>query len=45
MGAWGEKSFQNDSALDWLAELEAEGYMTVHVVRELADDGDIIERR
>ena len=28
-----------------LAELEAEGYMTVHVVRELADDGDIIERR
>jgi hypothetical protein len=25
MGAWGEKAFQNDSALDWFAELEAEG--------------------
>jgi hypothetical protein len=23
MGTWGEKPFQNDSALDWLAELEA----------------------
>jgi hypothetical protein len=22
MGAWGEKAFQNDSALDWLAELD-----------------------
>jgi hypothetical protein len=25
MGAWGEKTFENDSALDWLAELEAGG--------------------
>jgi hypothetical protein len=25
MGAWGEKAFQNDSALDWVAELEAGG--------------------
>jgi len=25
MGAWGEKAFENDSALDWLAELEAGG--------------------
>jgi hypothetical protein len=25
MGAWGEKAFQNDSALDWLAEFEGRG--------------------
>jgi len=25
MGAWGERAFQNDSALDWLAQLEAAG--------------------
>jgi hypothetical protein len=25
MGAWGEKAFQNDSALDWLSELQARG--------------------
>jgi hypothetical protein len=25
MGAWGEKTFQNDSSLDWLAELDAGG--------------------
>lgn len=25
MGAWGEKAFENDSALDWLAELEVHG--------------------
>ena len=25
MGAWGEKTFQNDSSLEWLAELEAGG--------------------
>jgi hypothetical protein len=25
MGAWGAKTFENDSALDWVAELEAEG--------------------
>ena len=25
MGAWGEKAFENDSALDWLAEFEGQG--------------------
>jgi len=25
MGAWGEKAFENDSALDWIAELESAG--------------------
>lgn len=25
MGAWGEKAFQNDSALDWVADLEEGG--------------------
>ena len=25
MGAWGSDSFANDDAMDWLAELEAEG--------------------
>ncbi len=25
MGAWGEKAFQNDSALDWLSDFEADG--------------------
>jgi hypothetical protein len=25
MGAWGVGAFQNDAALDWLAELEADG--------------------
>lgn len=25
MGAWGSDSFSNDDALDWVAELEAEG--------------------
>lgn len=25
MGAWGAKAFENDAALDWLAELEDEG--------------------
>ena len=29
MGAWGEKAFQNDSALDWLAEFEAGGVATL----------------
>ncbi|CAN5922775.1 hypothetical protein BH11MYX4_BH11MYX4_12900 [soil metagenome] len=32
MGAWGEKAFENDSALDWLADLEAEG---VDALRDL----------
>ncbi len=31
MGAWGDKAFENDSALDWFAELEAdeEDYLDV----------------
>jgi hypothetical protein len=29
MGAWGEKAFQNDSALDWVAELTAGGVATL----------------
>jgi hypothetical protein len=32
MGAWGEKAFENDAALDWLAQLEAEG---IEALREL----------
>lgn len=31
MGAWGHGSFQNDCALDWLAELEAGG---IEAIRE-----------
>jgi hypothetical protein len=29
MGTWGAKAFQNDSAADWLAELEAGGISIV----------------
>ena len=32
MGAWGEKAFENDSALDWLDDLESEG---VDALRDL----------
>ena len=32
MGAWGEKAFENDSALDWLNDLESEG---VDALRDL----------
>lgn len=50
MGAWGEKAFQNDSALDWLNELQAGGIAVlrrtltdvahVHELKELdVDDG------
>jgi len=34
MGAWGEKAFQNDSALDWVADLEEEGVGALHDVLE-----------
>jgi hypothetical protein len=34
MGAWGAKAFENDSALDWFAELENGG---VAVLREALD--------
>jgi len=29
MGAWGHESFANDDAMDWVAELEAEGLPAV----------------
>jgi hypothetical protein len=32
MGAWGEKAFENDSALDWLAEFEDEGATAVREI-------------
>lgn len=32
MGAWGEKAFQNDSALDWLSDFEADGLAALHDV-------------
>lgn len=32
MGAWGEKAFQNDSALDWVADLEEDGIDALHDV-------------
>jgi hypothetical protein len=42
MGAWGVGSFENDDALDWLAELEAEGLPAaggaLQSVLDLADD-------
>jgi hypothetical protein len=30
MGAWGEKAFENDGAMDWLAELEPLGVAAIH---------------
>lgn len=42
MGAWGAGSFDNDDALDWCAELEAEGLPAaggaLRAAKELADD-------
>lgn len=32
MGAWGEKAFQNDSALDWIADLEEGGAANLHEI-------------
>lgn len=41
MGAWGEKAFQNDSALDWLAELEVEGVTALRgTLSRVADTAD-----
>jgi len=38
MGAWGEKAFQNESALDWLAEFEAGGVATLrNTLRTVAE--------
>ena len=42
MGAWSHESFGNDDALDWVAELQAEGLPAVAgalaAIRELAPD-------
>jgi hypothetical protein len=40
MGAWGEKAFQNDSALDWLAELEAGGVAALRSTLSRVADTD-----
>lgn len=40
MGAWGEKAFQNDSALDWLAELEKSGVAGLRVMLTRIADTD-----
>jgi hypothetical protein len=38
MGAWGEKAFENDSALDWFNDLEAEGVEALrHLLESVAD--------
>jgi len=38
MGAWGEKAFENDSALDWLNDLEAEGVDALrHILESVAE--------
>lgn len=36
MGAWGEKIFENDSAIDWITELEEEKDLTL-VIGKLAE--------
>jgi hypothetical protein len=42
MGAWGAESFENDDAMDWVAELQGEGLpatgSAIQAVIELADD-------
>lgn len=43
MGAWGEKAFQNDSALDWLAELESDGLAAIHAILSRVADSDETE--
>jgi hypothetical protein len=40
MGAWGEKAFENDSALDWLNDLETEGVDALRDVLERVADTD-----
>lgn len=41
MGAWGEKAFENDAALDWLAVLEAEGVTALRtLLARVADAGE-----
>ena len=40
MGAWGEKAFENDSALDWFGELESEGVAALRELLERVADAD-----
>jgi len=40
MGAWGEKAFQNDSALDWLAELATGGVPALRSTLSRVADSD-----
>jgi Domain of unknown function (DUF4259) len=40
MGAWGGRAFENDSALDWLSGLEAEGVAGLHrILSSVASTG------
>lgn len=43
MGAWGHLPFENDDALDWLAELETQGAVAVQhaLERAIAGKGDV----
>ena len=43
MGAWGHGSFENDTALDWLADFEGEGADTVLVALEDVAKADVDE--
>ena len=41
MGAWGAKAFENDSALDWFAELEANGVTALRsILSRVADTAE-----
>lgn len=40
MGAWGEKSFENDSALDWLGGLEAGGVIALRAHLRMVGETD-----
>lgn len=46
MGAWGEKAFENDSALDWFNDLQAEGVEALrHLLESVAetDEADYLD--
>ena len=41
MGAWGRSSFENDDALDWVAELESAGVSAiVEALNHVTDEAD-----
>jgi hypothetical protein len=40
MSAWGEKAFENDSALDWLAEFEREGVTALRSILSTVAETD-----